>query len=418
MRKSKYHEPDDDYKPPAHLKRAASKSRELRKKTRRDWSRDEFAYLDEDSQARSNHVNLLADDSDEDDTDDKDDGEHQTRSQASDPSLGTSTQSKDEKLIAMLSNHFNSQTEELKLQTERMLRMNDEAESMRTTIKRLEEEALKAKSDVQEEKQKAANEKMEMNHVILRAPPLMDRYSTFQRNNIGGYHFESISAYFMNNLRGHRKNPGEPHCAVPTMKILCIESVRNPRLWNKYVAERDDIYGLCNGIPNSLNSLENFTFEHGHPLVASSTLTYLNELFLFHGAPHGLVDRIARQGFDERYAGEHFGALFGKGVYFAHNASKSDIYTTPNADGVRAIFLSRVCLGEIQVVNSAQRNIWKPMERPDGRGPYNSVVANTQAQNGCVEYNEYIIYKGAQAYPEYIIFYKHELGCGCTHCKK
>ena len=77
MRKSKYHEPDDDYKPPAHLKRAASKSRELRKKIRRDWSRDEFAYLDEDSKARSNHVNLLADDS-EDDTDDKDDGEQQT----------------------------------------------------------------------------------------------------------------------------------------------------------------------------------------------------------------------------------------------------------------------------------------------------------------------------------------------------
>ena len=75
-------------------------------------------------------------------------------------------------------------------------------------------------------------------------------------------------------------------------------------------------------------------------------------------------------------------------------------------------------LGEVQVVNSAQRDIWKPKERPDGRGPYNSVAANTIGNNGCVEYNEYIIYKGAQAYPEYIIFYKHEPDCACTHCKK
>lgn len=49
--------------------------------------------------------------------------------------------------------------------------------------------------------------------------------------------------------------------------------------------------------------------------------------------------------FDERYAGEHFGAPFGKGVCFAHNASKSDICTSPDPNGILAMFLSRVCLG-------------------------------------------------------------------------
>ena len=82
------------------------------------------------------------------------------------------------------------------------------------------------------------------------------------------------------------------------------------------------------------------------------------------------------------------------------------------------MFLSRVCLGEAQVANAQLRNIWKPAERPDYRGPMNSVVANAIAVGGCVEYNEYIIYKGAQAYPAYIIEYKHKTTCSCTHCAK
>ena len=419
---SKHHEPDDDWKPPSHLKRTATNRRQLRKKTRRNWSHDEFAFLDEDSQQAeaallSNHVNLLDCDS-ADDSDDKDDDKHKTRSQASTPPLPTlvdAERSKYENQIAEL-------REELDLMTKKVERLQESNQTMLTTNMELEEKLHNAEercTKAQDDVQRAANREMEMNHVLLRAPPLMDRYSTYRRTPpIAEHTYESISAYFMNNLVRHRKNPGEPHGEVPHLEIQHIELVSNPRLWNKYAAERDDIYGLCEGRAKSLAMAANFMFESGNPLVAPSTPTELNEFFLFHGAPHHLVSRLAQQGFDERYAGEHFGALFGKGVYFAHNASKSDIYTSPDADGVRAMFLSRVCLGEVQVVNSAQRNIWKPTERPDGRGPFNSVAANTHAHNGCVEYNEYIVYKGAQAYPEYIVFYKHKDGCACTHCKK
>ena len=44
---------------------------------------------------------------------------------------------------------------------------------------------------------------------------------------------------------------------------------------------------------------------------------------------------VMRQGLDERYAGEHFGKLFGCGVYLACHSSKSDIYTEPGDDGLR-----------------------------------------------------------------------------------
>ena len=41
-----------------------------------------------------------------------------------------------------------------------------------------------------------------------------------------------------------------------------------------------------------------------------------------------------------------------------------------------------------------------PPDRPDGRGPLNSVVALTQAEGGCVEHPEFIVYKEAQTLPE------------------
>jgi hypothetical protein len=42
----------------------------------------------------------------------------------------------------------------------------------------------------------------------------------------------------------------------------------------------------------------------------------------------------------------------------------------------------------------------KPPDRPDGRGPLNSVVALTQAEGGCVEHPEFIVYQEAQTLPE------------------
>ena len=66
------------------------------------------------------------------------------------------------------------------------------------------------------------------------------------------------------------------------------------------------------------------------------------------------------------------------GIYLATNASKSDIYTTPNDAGERCVMLVRACLGQPEFTKTAMREARKPGERPDGRGPYNSIVAVTQ----------------------------------------
>ena len=72
----------------------------------------------------------------------------------------------------------------------------------------------------------------------------------------------------------------------------------------------------------------------------------MNEYHLYHGAEHGLIDRLVMQGLDPRYGGERTGKLFGVGTYFASNSSKADIYTTPTSTGERCQLVVRVCLGE------------------------------------------------------------------------
>ncbi len=47
---------------------------------------------------------------------------------------------------------------------------------------------------------------------------------------------------------------------------------------------------------------------------------HYNERFLFHGSP--FLHSIVTKGFDERHA--YIGGMFGAGIYFAENSSKSN----------------------------------------------------------------------------------------------
>ena len=76
----------------------------------------------------------------------------------------------------------------------------------------------------------------------------------------------------------------------------------------------------------------------------------------------------------------------------------------------------RACLGEPHMQNTPCRDILKPPERKDKRGPLSSVVALTVTQGGCVEHPEYIVYNQAQTLPQFAIYYKHTEECRCTHC--
>ena len=200
-----------------------------------------------------------------------------------------------------------------------------------------------------------------------------------------------------------------------------------PRLQEKYLAELQDMAGLCERrvTPLSLDKEGMLAIP-----VQSFDGMNLNEFLLMHGLPSDLAEKIHTNGLDPRRAGTHFGKLFGAGTYFAANASKSDIYTKPAAApyeeapeyegeskwGERCIMVVRAALGEPHRTRAPMQQATMPPERPDGRGALSSVVALTQSTGGCVEHPEFIVYSASAALPEYAIWYKHLPCCGCTHC--
>ena len=201
---------------------------------------------------------------------------------------------------------------------------------------------------------------------------------------------------------------GDPHREPPKFVVKRVNNILNPRLQEKYLVEVQDLVGLCESHCSPC------------PLDAISVQTFsgkdMNEYLLFHGAPADKIERMQNQGLDPRYAGNHFGAMFGSGSYFAPNSSKSDIYTDVNQQGERCILLVRVCVGEASMAKEYDKKLRMLPERSDGRGPLSLVVAVTQNHGGAVEYPEVVVYQAAQALSQYAIWYTHASDCKCTHC--
>jgi hypothetical protein len=294
------------------------------------------------------------------------------------------------------------------------------SDTPRTSKRQRLEEALtealeEAKADAEKELEKAKElAKQEMLTAVESTMHHLPHYSRYcQTSSVAVdassalYKFLSMS--FTRSAVSHR-GPGSNNgrCRAPEYDITRIERLYAPRLQEKYLAELQDIAGLCNRKTTALQ------------LDATGVQTFpglkLNELLLYHGAPSSLVDRLKMQGFDPRYAGGHFGKMFGLGVYLAVNSSKSDIYTEPNEGGERCVFVVRACLGESHLAKQASPKMVKPPERNDGRGPLNSVVGLTHEQGGVLDHPEMIVYRESQALPEYMIWYRHQPTCLCTHC--
>ena len=69
--------------------------------------------------------------------------------------------------------------------------------------------------------------------------------------------------------------------------------------------------------------------------------------WLWHGTDSCVLDKILQQGFNRSFCGKNATA-FGKGVYFARDASYSayPTYAVPDHQGLQYILACRVCVGE------------------------------------------------------------------------
>lgn len=192
--------------------------------------------------------------------------------------------------------------------------------------------------------------------------------------------FQSVEEEMQSTVREHRDG-GHAGGIFNRYSILKIQKVCNKKLWERYTHRRKEV------------SEEN----HNHA----------NERMLFHGSP--FVNAIIHKGFDERHA--YIGGMFGAGIYFAENSSKSNQYVYGIGGGTgcpvhkdrscyichRQLLFCRVTLGKSFLQFSAMKMAHSP--------PGHHSVTGRPSVNG-LALAEYVIYRGEQAYPEYLITYQ------------
>ncbi|NWW31625.1 PAR14 polymerase, partial [Panurus biarmicus] len=122
-----------------------------------------------------------------------------------------------------------------------------------------------------------------------------------------------------------------------------------------------------------------------------------NERLLFHGTSQESITLINKHGFNRSYAGMH-AANFGNGTYFAVNASYSanDLYSKPDANGRKYMYLARVLVGEYSLGR-------KGSVTPARKNVSNSVDLFDSSTDNMSQPSMFIIFNDIQAYPEYLI---------------
>ena len=159
------------------------------------------------------------------------------------------------------------------------------------------------------------------------------------------------------------------------VRVHSVERVQNLPLWQSYVVKRQSVFMR-------------------EPATASTAAARFERAFLFHGTDESTVPKIVHQGFNRSFCGKNATA-FGKGVYFARDASysMSSSYSKPDVHGVQRMFLARVCIGDYC---KGERDALTPAVR------HGNVLYDTTVDN-MADPSIYVAYNDAQAYPEYLI---------------
>ncbi|KAM4731160.1 LOW QUALITY PROTEIN: poly(ADP-ribose) polymerase family member 14-related sequence 1 [Anableps anableps] len=155
--------------------------------------------------------------------------------------------------------------------------------------------------------------------------------------------------------------------------VTKIERIQNPALWKSLQIKKQEM--------EVRNNHQN------------------NEKRLFHGTCEVTVPIINERGFNRSYAGKN-ATCYGKGAYFAVNASYSavDTYSKPNQNGEKFMYLCRVLTGDH--TQGHQNMIAPPSKGGSNVYMYDSVVDNMTTPS------MFIVFHDTQAYPEYLITFK------------
>lgn len=149
--------------------------------------------------------------------------------------------------------------------------------------------------------------------------------------------------------------------------------------------------------------------------------TSINEFFLFHGTKADIIQKITLEGFDLKFSR---GGLFGRGIYFGENSSKSDEYCIADKNGTFYMLLVRVILGRNTLFLNAfqDRNHDDPCLLSNNNIDHNCSTSGTNCSDNKADslispttkthpnaylkkYREFVVYDDDQIYPEFLIEY-------------
>ncbi|KAF7667404.1 hypothetical protein LDENG_00063480 [Lucifuga dentata] len=157
---------------------------------------------------------------------------------------------------------------------------------------------------------------------------------------------------------------------MPHTTIIKIQRIQNPSLWKVFQWQKEQMK-LRNG---------------GKPV---------NQQYVFHGTDESLIEAICEQNFDWRVSGVH-GTLYGRGSYFARDASYSNKYVKARKGMNKIMFVALILVGEYTKGNVRY-------VRPPAKGTSNNLY------DSCVDSETnpsiFVIFEKQQIYPEYLIEY-------------
>ena len=161
---------------------------------------------------------------------------------------------------------------------------------------------------------------------------------------------------------------------MPRSEILRIDRIQNKPVWTKYLQCSQHMLEYNDGI--------------------------LGEQVLFHGSSRTDPERIysGDSSFDMRFSAD---GLWGRGNYFAVNASYSDRFAYDSKSEVKKILVAWVLTGVSYP--SAEKRYTKPPLR----GTRGGIQCHYDSVNGVTGGSKvYITYENNRAYPAYLITYR------------
>ncbi|NXX38338.1 PAR12 polymerase, partial [Tricholaema leucomelas] len=164
-----------------------------------------------------------------------------------------------------------------------------------------------------------------------------------------------------------------------TMKsyyIHKLQRIQNPALWQVFQWQKEQM--------KKLNKLK-----------------CVDERLLFHGTNPSHIPAICEQNFDWRICGTH-GTMYGKGSYFARDASYSHEYCSSHS-GHYSMFVAHVLVGDF--VQGKPEYLRPPSRATNSNRLYDSCV------DDLTDPSIFVIFEKHQIYPAYILEYSSDFPC-------